>query len=241
MNNLLPIKTVITKTFKLVSKKEYLSMFFAIGTILSLVTYLSNMIFNYFINLSINQFPPFLIIISLILCTFLYLYFFAFVLSFIYNFCLDISVETTHNINYYITKSYNSGFLVLGSTVIFGLITFAGVILFLIPAIIWGVKYFFTPMISALEGKKTKEALKESKILVKGYFWQILLRLIVFYIVSSFPGIILSSINPNLTFIQTFFLPITSLFYVVLFNNLRYKNQIKQQPIQQPLQNTQRI
>ncbi|MFH1971680.1 MAG: hypothetical protein ABIJ05_04845 [Patescibacteria group bacterium] len=232
MQNILPIKTVITKTFKLVFKKEYLSKFVIIGTILSLVTYLSNLIFNYFINLSINQFPPFLIIISLILSVFLYLYFFSFALSFIYNFCLDISIETVHNVKYYITKSSNTSFLVLSSLLIFSLITFAGIILLFIPAIIWGVKYFFTPMISALEGKKTKEALKESKMLVKGYFWQILFRLIVFYLVSSFPGIILSSISPNLAFIQPFFLPITSLFYVVLFNNLRYKNQNNQQPLQ---------
>jgi len=242
MNKILPIKIVITKTFKLVFKKEYLTKFVIVGTVLSLVTYLSNIIFNYFVNLSINQFSPFIIIISLLLFCFLYVYFFSFLLSFIYNFCLDVSIESLHNINYYIIKSYNTSFLVLKSMIVFGLIILGGIILLFIPAIIWGVNYFFSPIISSIENKRTRDALKESKLLVKGYFWQILFRLIIFYIISSFPGIIISSINPNLSFIQTFFLPVTSLFYVVLFNNLRYKNQINnQQPVQQSLQNSQRI
>jgi len=232
MSNILPIKTVILKTFKLVFQKEYVYKFVIIGVIFSFVTFLLNLVINYFINLSINQFPPFLIILSLILSTFLYLYSFSFMISFIYNFCLDVSVESLQNIKYYFTKAYQTSFPVLGSMLTYGLIIFGGIILLLIPSIIWGIKYFFTPMISALEGKKTKEALKESKLIVKGYFWQILFRLVIFYLISSFPGLIISSINPNLSFIQTFFLPITSLFYVVLYNNLKYKNQNNQQPLQ---------
>lgn len=237
MSNILPIKTVVLKTFKLVFKKEYLYKFAVIGAIFSLITFLLNLVINYFVNLSINQFPPFLIIFSLLLSTFLYLYSFSFMLSFIYNFCLDVSIESVQNIRNYLTKAYQTSFQVLGSMITFGLIIFAGIILLLVPSVIWGVKYFFTPMISALEGKKPKEALKESKLLIKGHFWQILFRLIVFYIITSFPGLIITQINPNLSFIQTFFLPITSLFYIILYNNLKYKNQNNQQP----LQNVQRI
>lgn len=232
MSNILPIKTVILKTFKLVFKKEYVYKFVVIGIIFSLVIFLLNLVISYFINLSINQFSPLLIIVALLLSAFLYLYSFSFMLSFIYNFCLDVSVEAVTNIKNYFIKAYQTSFLVLGSMLTFGLIIFGGVILLLIPSIIWGVKYFFTPMISALEGKKPKEALKESKLLVKGYFWQILFRLVIFYLISSFPGLIISSINPNLSFIQTFFLPITSLFYVILYNNLKYKNQNNQPPLQ---------
>lgn len=228
MSNILPIKTVISKAFKLVFKKEYLIKFIIIGIIVTVVTYLTNLLFNFFYSLSVNNFSPFLIIISLLLSIFLYLYSFSFMLSFIYNFCIDVSVETVQNVKTYITKAYKTSFPVLGSMVIFGLIIFGGIILLIIPSLIWGVKYFFTPIISAIEGTKPKEALKESKLLVKGHFWQILLRLVIFYIISSFPGIIISSINPNLSFVQTFFLPVTSLFYVILYNNLKYKNQINQ-------------
>ena len=237
MSNILPIKTVILKTFKLVFKKEYLYKFVIIGAIFSLITFLLNLVINYFVNLSINQFPPFLIIIALLLSAFLYLYSFSFMISFIYNFCLDVSVESVQNTNNYLMKAYQTSFQVLGSILTFGFIIFGGIILLLIPSIIWGVKYFFTSIISALEGKKPKEALKESKLLVKGYFWQILLRLIIFYLISSFPGLIISSINSNFSFIQTFFIPITSLFYVILYNNLKYINQNSQQL----LQNVQRI
>lgn len=225
MNNILPIKTVISKTFKLVFKKEYIYKFVIIGIAASLLTYLLNLILNYIINLSIKELSPFFILLSVLLSTFLYLYSFSFILSFIYNFCLDVSVETVQNIKNYLIKAYETSLPVLGSIFTFGFIILGGVILFIIPSIIWGVKYFFTPMISALEGKKSKEALKESKTLVKGYYWQILLRLVVFYLISSFPGLIITSINPNLSFIQTFFLPITSLFYVILYKNLKYKNQ----------------
>ena len=225
MFKILPIKTVITKTFKLIFKKEYLNKFIIIGVTLSLANYLSNFIFNYFINLPTNQFPTFIVVISLLLFIFLYLYFLGFMLSFVYNFCLDVSTESLQDIKSYTNKAYKRSFPTLGTTLIFGLIVFAGSILFFVPSVIWGVKYFFAPIISATEGKKTKEALKESKTLVKGHFWQILFRLIVFYVITSFPGIIISSVNSNLSFIQTFFLPITYLFYMVLFNNLRYKNQ----------------
>lgn len=220
---MLPIKTVILKTFKLVFKKEYVGKFAIIGIFVSVITFLTNLSFNYLLTLPVNEIGLFLTIISLLISVFIYIYIFSFVLSFIYNFCLAVSIESFQSINKYINLAYKTSFNVLGSIIIFGLIVFGGMILLIIPSIIWGVKYFFTPMISALEGKKAKEALKESKLLVKGHFWQILLRLIVFYFISSFPGIIISSINTDLSFIQPFFLPITSLFYVVLFNNLKYK------------------
>jgi len=227
MTNLIPIKTVILKTFKLVFKKEYILKFAIIGIVYTGLTFLINYLFSYLYSV-VNQLPSPLTIISLLLITLLYIYYFALSISFIYHFCLDVSVESPQNIQSfkkYLLDAFKSSLKVTVSIIIFGLILFVGSILLFVPAVIWGVKYFFAPMISSLENKNFKEALFESKTLVKGHYWQIMLRLIVFYLVSSFPGMILSLINQNLNFLQIFFLPISSLFYVVLFNNLRYKNQ----------------
>jgi len=227
-----PIKTTISKTFKLIFSKKYILHFLIVGLVIAFISFMANTVFNYFLTLPQTAIPPILVLFSIFLCTLIYLYGFSYILSYVYNFCSDISNETLQDMKVYFKKAQLTAFPVLGSTLLFGLIMLGGILLLIIPGFIWSVKYFFTPIISALEGKKAKEALKESKSLVKGNFWQIIIRLIIFYLISSFPGLIISSINPNLNFIQIFFLPITSLFYIVLYNNLKYVKQ-NSQPLPQ--------
>jgi len=225
MQKLLPIKSVIAKTFKLVFSKKYFHKFFIIGFILTISNYLFNVLFEFFLNTPSTVISPLLILIAILLTFFIYYYFLSFTSSFVFNFCLGISIEEEINFKIYLKKSQKNNFRVMGTFLLIGLIIFSGAVLFVFPAIIWGVKYFFSPMISAIEEKKPKEALKMSKDITKGYFWQILFRLVIFYLISSFPGLIISSINSNLNFLQVFFLPITTLFYVVLYTNLKYKFQ----------------
>lgn len=54
------------------------------------------------------------------------------------------------------------------------LIVFAGIILFIVPGIIWAIKYMFAPYLVLDKGLTVKEALKESKRITKGIKWDLL-------------------------------------------------------------------
>jgi uncharacterized membrane protein len=52
-----------------------------------------------------------------------------------------------------------------------GLIVLGGTILFVIPGIIWGIKYGYASYICVLEGKGARESIKRSGVLTHGYKW----------------------------------------------------------------------
>jgi hypothetical protein len=48
-----------------------------------------------------------------------------------------------------------------------------------------------------------------------------LVRLIIFSVISSAPGFLLTRINPNLNFLQSFFTPASLIFYLILYYQLK--------------------
>ncbi len=59
---------------------------------------------------------------------------------------------------------------------LYGVIIAAGIILFIIPGIIWGIYYSMAFYACAFEDKRGMDALRKSKELVKGYVWTIIRR-----------------------------------------------------------------
>ncbi len=60
------------------------------------------------------------------------------------------------------------------------LVVFGGLLLLIIPGIVWGIKYGLAPYAFLIEGKRGGKALKRSAELSKGYRWAIFKRVILF-------------------------------------------------------------
>lgn len=73
-----------------------------------------------------------------------------------------------------------------------GLIIFGGLILLIIPGIMFGVWFSFALFLAIDKNMGIKEALKQSKAMVKGRFWKVFGRFIVFGLFGFAVGIVLS-------------------------------------------------
>lgn len=103
-----------------------------------------------------------------------------------------------------------------------GLAILGGMILLIIPAILFGVWFSLAEYVLVSEDKAGTEALKRSRELVKGYWWEVFGRFIVI-------GIILGGISLLLNFIpiigqflsQILFLPLYNVFSFLLYEDLK--------------------
>ena len=57
---------------------------------------------------------------------------------------------------------------------VYNLIVFSGIILFIIPGIVWGIRYMFAPYLVIDQGLGIKAALKESRNMTSGVKWDLL-------------------------------------------------------------------
>lgn len=104
------------------------------------------------------------------------------------------------------------------------LINFGGLILLVIPAIIFGIWYSFSKFIFLDRGLGIKESLKASKNLVTGRFWAILGRYIVFGLFTGLFGIVLAMLPFSLGgIITTIFGALFVLPYYLLYLELKVK------------------
>ena len=99
------------------------------------------------------------------------------------------------------SKQYFSSYL--GVSILIAIFTLLWTLLFIIPGIIFSVYYSFAAFIVVYENKKAMAAIKQSKNLIKGYWWAIFGRLAYVVIFIMIINILLSS--PN------YFLPKNSL------------------------------
>ncbi|MCX6718137.1 MAG: hypothetical protein NTY81_00835 [Candidatus Staskawiczbacteria bacterium] len=99
-----------------------------------------------------------------------------------------------------------------------GLATLGGLILLIIPGIIFAIWFCFSMFVYIDEGAKGTSALKRSKQLVQGYWWPIFGRLVVIFVVA----ILLSWIKFFGTIINIFFVaPFTIVFLYALYQDLK--------------------
>ena len=73
---------------------------------------------------------------------------------------------------------------VMGASVISSLVIGVGYLLLVIPGVIFSVWFSFTLYIVVTEGARPLEAIKNSKEMVKGYFWPVAGRLLVFTLLN---------------------------------------------------------
>src|SRR3989344_597930 len=78
-------------------------------------------------------------------------------------------------------KEFSLAWIILLETVCI----FFGLILLIIPGVIFAVWFIFANQVFVFEGIKGKGALARSKELVKGYWWPIFGRFLLFFIISA--------------------------------------------------------
>ncbi len=100
---------------------------------------------------------------------------------------------------------------------ILGFIIMGGFLLFLIPGVMFAVWFTFSQFILAREDERGMNALLKSKEYVRGYFWDILLRLFIIWVVSGVIGIV-PIIGPILSIL---FMPFMMIFIYLIYEDLR--------------------
>jgi hypothetical protein len=111
-----------------------------------------------------------------------------------------------------------------------GLIVFGGFVLLIIPGILFYIWLILATFVFVAEGDKEVNALLKSYEYVKGYFWQVSLRVLFITLIFGIIGEILTSIFKGLHFnegdgivnIATFlFYPLTFVYYFEMYKNLK--------------------
>ncbi|MEI7741319.1 MAG: hypothetical protein WCJ29_02335 [bacterium] len=77
-------------------------------------------------------------------------------------------------------------------SLLYGLIIVGGTILVIVPGILFGVWFYFSPLATLLDGSHGTGALKRSKELVSGRFWAIAWRMLV---INFIPWMVISLIS----------------------------------------------
>lgn len=109
-------------------------------------------------------------------------------------------------------------------SLVIGLIILGGAILLIIPAIIFGIWYSFSVWIVLDKNMGIKEALRTSKSMVKGKFWKILERSVIFGIFTFVVSIVLSLIPYAGSFLLSFMAPLFLLPFYLLYRDLSINN-----------------
>lgn len=98
-------------------------------------------------------------------------------------------------------------------SILYGLIVVVGLILLIIPGIIWAIKFMFTPYLIVDKEVGPMEALRMSSKMTNGLKWELLGLAVVLGIVN-FLGLLALGIGLIIT------IPVTSLAYVAAYNKL---------------------
>jgi len=109
----------------------------------------------------------------------------------------------------------------------FGLMTFVGFILFIIPGIIFFIWYFFAHIIVIAEEKKIFASLQASREYVRGRWWGVFSRLLVAYLILFIAPSLVELVNDSeivefvIALVQIILLPIMIIYTVLLYKNAR--------------------
>lgn len=101
-----------------------------------------------------------------------------------------------------------------------GIIVMLGLVLFVVPGIIFGIWFSFAPYF-VVEGSGVVESLKQSKKLVAGFFWKTLLRYVIFAILGITIYTLISFIPVVGPISLMFFSPFYILLSYLVFLNLK--------------------
>lgn len=105
-------------------------------------------------------------------------------------------------------------------SLVVGLIVVLGLVLLIIPAIIFGNWYLFATWLVLEKNMKIGQALKTSKAMVKGKFWKVLGRTVTFGLFAFFVSIVVVAIPYAGNLIISFVAPLFMLPFYLLYKDL---------------------
>lgn len=103
---------------------------------------------------------------------------------------------------------------------VLGIIVLFGIVLLIVPAIIFGTWYSFSTWLVIDKNMGVRESLKTSKQMVKGKFWKVLGRSIVFGLFSFVISVVLSVIPYVGTLAVSFAAPLFLLPFYLMYKDL---------------------
>jgi hypothetical protein len=124
----------------------------------------------------------------------------------------------------------------LGTDLLVGLMVLFGIILLIVPGIIWAIWYTFAPVIVVAESIGGWEALKKSKSYVVGRWsavaWRVAVLALVFGIAEAVVGWVVGKNLSGLTnaIIGFLTLPLVTVYHYILYKNLKETMSISNQP-----------
>lgn len=101
-----------------------------------------------------------------------------------------------------------------------GIITFLGFLLLIVPGFIVAVRVMFAPLIASLEDGSVKP-IDQSKRLVKGRFWKLVGRVILFVPCYYIPLSVLQSIHPILGSTWAVTSPVFGLYFFLVYTDFK--------------------
>lgn len=108
-----------------------------------------------------------------------------------------------------------------------GLVVLAGIILLIIPAIIFGVWFMFSTYVLVVEGTGGTAAMRRSKFYARGKFWGLVGRMLVIMLLSMIPSIITSASESELltipfSLISAFVIsPVSGIYFFKLYQGAK--------------------
>lgn len=105
-------------------------------------------------------------------------------------------------------------------SIVLGFIILAGIILLIIPAFIFGIWYSFSLFLVMDKDLSIKESLSQSKAMVKGKFWKVLGRNLVFGLFGFLIGLVLGFVPYAGTIVVSFLAPLFILPSYLLYRDL---------------------
>ena len=136
-------------------------------------------------------------------------------------------------------SQYHLFFRYLFAMVLLGLIIWAGTILFIIPGIIWGIKYSFCYYFVIDKKSKSRESLKQSAVITQGIKWQLFAFFTVITLINilgaspsllslfvTFPTFILVLDGLLLSIVSLVILPITMLATAFVYRKLLTQTEV---------------
>ncbi|MEK7168493.1 MAG: hypothetical protein AAB778_00600 [Patescibacteria group bacterium] len=105
-------------------------------------------------------------------------------------------------------------------SLVVGLIVLVGLVLLVIPAIMFGVWYSFSTWLVLDKNMGVFEALKQSKAMVKGRFWKVLGRTVTFGLFAFFVSIVVVAIPYAGNLIISFVAPLFMLPFYLMYRDL---------------------
>jgi len=103
-------------------------------------------------------------------------------------------------------------------TILVGLLVFVGFLLFIIPGIVWSIKYMFVPYLIADSGMGARAALKASSQMTEGIKWNIF-GLVLALLVVNIVGMLALLVGLLVT------IPVTTIASAMLYERLRVRTQ----------------